>query len=197
MTHDRIKWIQTLADLAFPLLGYYFWHWDLYFILLFFYLDFKVFGLFSFVKSWKIDTYKGIPPRFPWVYLLTTIAVLFGSFLLILPGIHKLDPTFGVLKNTWEFLSYTEDFGIPQGIFLVPLVGYGGYMQYKMNFIQAEKYKATSKQSIWKLLLQTNWLVLAASGLFAGVSLWITLPTSVYVWSLIVGVSVYRFIFTR
>ncbi len=196
MNLNQIKLIQAVADLAIPLLGYFFWNWDFYFILVFYLLDYKIFCTFSFVKVYKITQYKGIDFQFPYLKLLLTALLIVIGFVAIIPALYQIDPDFDLLKNTWAFLSYKE-MGIAQGIILIPLLIYAGYAQYKMQFLIPGKFQSTKPTDVWKLHFQTMFLVVAASGLFLGISLSVNIPTIYYVISLILGVSTYRFAFAR
>jgi hypothetical protein len=59
------------------------------------------------------------------------------------------------------------------------------------------KFQATKPSEIWKLHFKTMFLVIAASGLFLGLSLLVEIPVIYYVFALIFGVSAYRFFFAR
>lgn len=196
MSLARVRIIQAVADLAIPLLGYFFWNWDFYFILLFYLLDYKIFCVFSFVKFQKVIQYKGLEKKFPVVKLLLTIALILIGFVAVIPALYQIDSAFDLLKNTWEFLSYKE-MGIAQGIILIPLLIYAGFAQYKMQFLLSGKFQTTKPSEIWELHFQTMFLVIAASGLFLGLSLLSEIPVVFYVFSLIFGVSAYRFFIAR
>ncbi len=196
MNLAQVRIIQAVADLAIPLLGYFFWNWDFYFILLFYMLDYKIFCAFSFIKSYKIIQYKGLQYKFPVFNLLSTIVLILIGFAAVIPALYQIDPTFDLLKNTWEFLSYKE-MGIAQGIILIPLLIYAGFAQYKMQFLMTGKFQTTKTSDIWKLHFQTMFLVIAASGLFLGLSLLLNIPAIFYVFALIFGVSAYRFFIAR
>jgi len=196
MKLGQVRIIQAVADLAIPLMGYFFWNWDFYFILLFYLLDYKVFCAFSFVKFHKIIQYKGLQNKFPFLNLFLTIALILTGFIAIIPALYQIDPAFDLLKNTWAFLSYKE-MGIAQGIILIPLLIYAGFMQYKMQFLLTGKFQTTKTSEIWKLHFQTMFLVIAASGLFLGLSLLSEIPVIFYVFTLIFGVSAYRFFMAR
>jgi len=196
MKLGQVRIIQAVADLAIPLMGYFFWNWDFYFILLFYLLDYKVFCAFSFVKFHKIIQYKGLQNKFPFLNLFLTIALILTGFIAIIPALYQIDPAFDLLKNTWAFLSYKE-MGIAQGIILIPLLIYAGFMQYKMQFLLTGKFQTTKTSEIWKLHFQTMFLVIAASGLFLGLSLLSEIPVIFYVFTLIFGVSAYRFFIAR
>jgi hypothetical protein len=126
------------------------------------------------------------------VKLLLTIALILIGFVAVIPALYQIDSAFDLLKSTWEFLSYKE-MGIAQGIILIPLLIYAGFAQYKMQFLLSGEFQTTKPSEIWELHFQTMFLVIAASGLFLGLSLLAEIPVVFYVFSLIFGVSAYRF----
>jgi hypothetical protein len=196
MNLAQVRIFQAVGDLAIPLLGYFFWNWDFYFILLFYLLDYKIFCAFSFIKCHKIIHYKGLNYKFPFLNLLLTIALISVGFAAVIPALYQIDPRFDLVKNTWTFLSYKE-MGIAQGFILIPLLIYAGFAQYKMQFLMTGKFQTTKTSDIWKLHFQTMFLVIAASGLFLGLSLILNIPVIFYVFALIFGVSAYRFFIAR
>ena len=196
MNLAQVRIFQALADLAIPLLGYFFWYWDFYFILLFYLLDYKVFCVFSFVKNHKIIAYKGLEYEFPYKKLFQTILLFIIAFALMILALYQMNPMFNLWGETWKFLSYKE-MGIAQGIILIPLLVYAGYAQYKLQFLMNRKFQSTKTKIIWKLHFQTMFLVVAASGLFLGLSFIAQLPDIFYVFSLTLGVALYRFFIAR
>ena len=115
---NRIEKISILlGDVALPLMGYLFWHWNLYFILLFFLLDQLSRTVFL-----------------PWRLKLTILSVkdknklIFRQFLLLLMEllvihvtIYLQNPHIDFGKEILSFLTY-KDMGIQQGFILLPLV---------------------------------------------------------------------------
>lgn len=122
---NRIEKISILlGDVALPLMGYLFWHWDLYFILLFFILDQLSRTVFL-----------------PWRLKLTSISIkdknllIFQQFmlflieLLVIHGmVYMQTPSINFGKEIISFLTY-KDMGIQQGFVLLPLVIAGEWMR--------------------------------------------------------------------
>ena len=196
MKPAQLRIFQALSDLAIPLLGFFLWNWDFYFILLFLLLDYFVFCVFSFVKERKIDSHQGIPHRFNLQNFLLTVLLVAASLAILFPAISIINPAFDIAKDTWAFLAY-KDMGIAQGTVLLPLLIFGGYVQYKMQFLVPRKFATLSKTEVWKMHFMTILLVLSASGLLLGTAFLIVFPSIVYILALIFGVAAYRFFYSR
>lgn len=196
MKPAQLKLFLALADLAIPLLGYFFWNWNFYFILLFFVLDFIVSSVFSFVKVKKINAYRGIDASFPFAKLIYSILLIAAGFALLVLALQQTVPGFDLAKETWAFLSY-KDMGIAQGIVLLPLLIYGGYTQYKMQFLMNGKFAVATVDETWKMHFTTIFVVLAASGIFLGLSFFVVFPQVAYIIALTFGVVAYRFFYSR
>lgn len=196
MSPVQLRLFLAFADLAIPLLGYFFGNWDFYFILLFFLLDYLVFSVFSFIKEKKIQEYQQVQYKFNFKNLLITLFFISASVCMLLPAMSAVKPDFDVIKDTWTFLVY-EDMGIAQGIVLLPLLILGGYSQYRMQFLMTRKFEVAQTTEIWKMHFMTVWLVWGATGLFLGSTYWIVFPSIVYILLLVFGVVTYRFFYTR
>ena len=53
------KYVQSFGDALIPILGYFFWNWNLYFIVLFYLLDLIASEVFMYFKSKKILQVQG------------------------------------------------------------------------------------------------------------------------------------------
>lgn len=198
MKPAQLRIFQALADLAIPLTGYFFLDWSFYFILLFFVLDHIVSSVFTFVRVNKVNSYRGVRGSFPLKNALLTIVCIAVAFIAVIPAIQRIDPRFDLAKETWHFIIYTEPgFPVPQGIILIPLLVFGGYQQYKMQFLITGKFTAATPEEIWKMHFTTVYLVLGISALFLGLSQLIVFPWIVYTLILIFGVAAYRFLYAR
>jgi len=196
MKPAQLKMVQALSELAIPLLGYFWWNWDLYFILLFYVLDLLVSSGFSFVRERKILQYRQQPFSFPTQQLLLTTCLLGLIFFIALQAFFQLIPAFNPLAETWKFLAY-EELGIPQGIVLIPLVIYAGYAQYRMHFLMPGKFSTQTIREVRKTHFKTLLLALAAAALWLGSTYFFAGPELLYVLVLIAGATAYRTLVLR
>ncbi len=181
--------IQLLADLVLPLIGYYFWGWNVYFILFFFALDLVAQLYFTYLKSRKIVRFQQV--NYP-VFLLGSafLGYLTASILLVIfmPYIVKGSDFY---KEFSSFLSYKE-MGVPQLILLLPLIFVGGYMNYKVTFLQPKKYTTDNILFLWKDQLINSCALLIGVLLFMGVSFIVDLPATICICSMLLLITLYK-----
>ena len=113
----RIEIIGALfGDAALPLLGFLFWDWGFYFIVLFFVFDILIRSFF-FMKRVKNLPSMNINHRFALFGISMTFLELCLLHLLVFLTLTPI----GFFKELWAFLSY-EELGIAQGVVLIPLL---------------------------------------------------------------------------
>ena len=113
----RIEIIGALfGDVALPLLGFLFWDWGFYFIVLFFVFDILIRSFFL-MKRVKNLPSMNINHRFALFGISMTLLELCLLHLLVFLTLTPI----GFFKEFWAFLSY-EELGIAQGVVLIPLL---------------------------------------------------------------------------
>jgi len=113
----RIEIIGALfGDAALPLLGFLFWDWGFYFIVLFFVFDILIRSFFL-MKRVKNLPSMNINHRFALVGISMTFLELSLLHLLVFLTLTPI----GFFEELWAFLSY-EEMGIAQGVVLIPLL---------------------------------------------------------------------------
>jgi hypothetical protein len=123
---------EIVGDVFLPVLGYLFWGWNLYFILLFIIFDLSIRLLFA---IWRPATRS--------VQLLLR-PTLFYLIFLILSHFYMV-----LTEPTWRFISafskffWYEDFFIPQGLILLPLLIYTERSRVRMELLLNGSYNAT------------------------------------------------------
>ncbi|MGM0479745.1 MAG: hypothetical protein ACQERC_11030 [Bacteroidota bacterium] len=194
MTLKKLQWIQAVGELAIPLLGFFYFDWSLYFILLFYFIDLLATEVFTWVKVRKIIAFQGIRYRFQqrfWPLAVNgtiVLLLLFFSHLFI----YFYQEGIAFIEAIWNFLAYEEPgFPIPQGIILFPLVVLGNYQQYKHFFVQPGLHRRFS----WKALLRSRRraLLIGLTGAVAAILIQFTIPAlpTVYYLLLILAVKFY------
>jgi hypothetical protein len=193
--NQQSKIIQLIGDLSIPILGYYFWDWNIYFILFFYILDVLISTIFTFVKTHKINQYQHTN-KWPWVHIGL---ILFGyiiTFYLLYFLIYQIYPKTDLTYQLKEFMMH-KDLGLPQWILLFPLLIFGGYSLYRITFLMPKTYEKIQVKSLWHEHIQVFLLIIAVIGLLLGVSTWIVFPDWLYVWGVILGSSLYRNLVSR
>jgi len=193
MTRERLKIIQIVLEAAIPLMGFFFWHWTLYFILLFYLLDliadhvFKQLAGFRITKEGTDNAIAGIRTGTLGFLLLLTIIFLVHL------GMYAIDPQINFIKEIVAFWNY-EDMGMKQGYFLLPLVLMASYQQYKMEFLMPARYKTYTHSQNWKLSFKAYLICIAGAGLVIALSSFIKFEEIVYVISIVAVTSLFAFL---
>lgn len=187
------KYIQLFADALLPLLGFFFWHWNLYFIVLFYLIDALGAMVFTYIEANKIQT---IHKNGNQVWLI------FGGisttlFFIVLVVIHllmlKIQPEIQFKKELIAFWQY-EDMGFAQGYLLIPLLVFAGYQRYKMEFLIPKMAERIQMKTHWKKQVNAYSLLLLALLLTFGLTHFVVFTQTVYVSALIIGLSCFGFL---
>lgn len=195
MTLKQSAIFQTVLEAALPLAGYFFWHWDTSFILLFYLLDWILFLAINSVKAKKRFAFSqlAIEKKQAIRTLLLGTAFLVITCFVVLLTMQLLQPTFNFSERVVAFLRY-NDMGIEQGYVLLPLLLLNGISVYKQQFIRPELYKYLTMGQLINESSKQGLLLLACAGLFLGVVLFVQLPEEILLFSTIIGTTGYRIV---
>jgi hypothetical protein len=189
MQQKQVFWIQIIADLAIPLLGFLVWDWSLFFIFAFYVLDYLVsFGVL-FAKHRKIKFYRNDKQ----LYLKSILRSVFIAVVVLVIGFqffHFFD-SFSISQELFFFLSY-EELGIPQGAILIPLLVLGGYQQFTTFFVKTGAFRVVTLKQLWNNQFKQEVIILAAAAFVFGVSHFFLFPSEIYVVLLIISVTAFR-----
>jgi len=192
MNKKTLLFIQILGELAIPLLGFFFWNWSLYFILLFYmienlfatYFQLETFRRFKFLveKKESAINYKKLSV-FVSFWLMEVVLIHLFLFLTT-PAIQ-----FG--KEVIDFFMY-EDMGIPQGFLLVPLLYFASRMKMKQD-IHSLTIKIKSMDEVKNFSPKFNyyWVSIGFWVSLILISFFISLPELVAI-SLLLALFIYR-----
>lgn len=195
MTLKQSALFQTILEAALPLAGYFYWHWDTSFILLFYLLDWILFLAINSVKAKKRFAFSqlAIEKKQAIRTLLLGTAFLIITCFVVLLTMQLLQPTFNFSERIVAFLRY-NDMGIEQGYILLPLLLLNGISVYKQQFIRPELYKYLTMGQLINESSKQGLLLLACAGLFLGVALFVQLPEEILLFSTIIGTTGYRIV---
>ncbi len=193
--NQQSRYIQLIGDLSIPLLGYYFWDWNIYFILFFYILDVLISTIFTFIKTHKINQHQQTK-EWPFIHIGLILLGYLITFFLLYYLIYQIYPKTDLGYQFEEFLMH-KDMGLPQWILLFPLLIFGGYSIYRLTFLLPKAYETTQIHSLWHEHIKLFLLIIGVIGLLLGISTWIVFPDWVYVWGVIVGSSLYRNLVSR
>jgi hypothetical protein len=169
---NRIEKISTLiGDVALPLMGYFLWNWNLYFILLFFLLD-QLARVVFLPWRMKLTDLSSFEKR---NQLLKASFLLLTELIVIHSVIYFQSPSIEFGEEFGRFFHY-KDMGIEQGYLLLPIVLLGEWMrinnELKMNIV-GQKQKALLAKS-----LKNAFVRIAFFALILGVLSFVLLPES-------------------
>jgi hypothetical protein len=175
------KYIQLIGDSVIPLLGYFFWNWNLYFILIFYGIDFLTKEVLLHLKSKKINDFrKGENSHWGKFALISGLLLSFSIFLIQLSMPH-IERNFDSLKELYAFWSLKDVGGIEQGYVLIPLIIFMGYFQYKMEFLKPGLFAKMSIQDLWNPHIKSLLFILGFSAFSFGLVQFIQLPEVFFV----------------
>ncbi len=198
------KYIQLFGDAIIPLLGFFVWDWNLYFILLFYFLDMLTKEVLLHVKAKKISHHlgqlnstKSIEEMSNWLKLgMMSCLIFIFIVLLIQLSMPSILSAFNAEKEIYEFWFY-EEMGIEQGYILLPLIVLMGYTQYKMEFLVPQLFARITMRQLWKPHLQSMLTILAFSGFSFGLVHFVTCPQWIFVVGIVVVSSGFQLFFLK
>ena len=175
------KYIQLIGDSIIPLLGYFFWNWNLYFILIFYGIDFLTKEVLLHLKSKKINDFRKGENSHWGKFALTSGLLLSFSIFLIQLSMPHIERNFDSLKELYAFWSLKDVGGIEQGYVLIPLIIFMGYFQYKMEFLKPGLFAKMSIQDLWNPHIKSLLFILGFSAFSFGLVQFIQLPEVFFV----------------
>jgi hypothetical protein len=188
------KIVQLIGDAVIPVLGYFIWDWSLYFIVVFYLLDYITNEFFIHLKSKKISEYKGsgrnvqLGKGIISASLLTTVIVLTHAMM------FRIHPDLDLKQELISFWTY-KDMGIEQGYVLLPLIILVGYQRYKLEFIVPGMFKKQTVEALWGSHVFAHYILLGVIGSMLGLSVFVIMPETVYLAGIILLTSLYQLFF--
>lgn len=125
---------EILGDFLLPLLGFLFWDWDLYFILLFIIFDLSIRLAYAFIRRESRRADWLLRPALFYICFL-----VISHFYIVLS-----DPTWRFGPAFSSFFWYA-DFFIPQGLILIPLLIYTERSRERMELLLTGTYQAQTQ----------------------------------------------------
>lgn len=156
-------YIQLFSNIVIPVLGFLWWGWGLYFILLFYMLDILSAEIVTYLKSKKIkDFRKNLPTIALPIKVYQIISFLFLVMIIVEMNIGMLlfNSSIDLKKEFVAFLMYKE-IGIPQFVILIPLVVMMAYSSYKVDFLIPKHYLHMTEKTMWKNHIKNHFLLLS------------------------------------
>lgn len=192
------KYIQIIGDAVIPLLGFFFWNWNLYFILLYYFLDLVLKEVLLHVKSAKVKQYQHSLAQVPQsqkhlLYGCASIILLGTVIYLVHIYFNKVNNAFDPIHEIYLFWSY-KDMGVEQGYILLPLIILMGIMQYKTEFVLPKTFTRIGLPELWKPHLKALVTCMAFAAMLLGLTKFTLFPETILVLGLIGISSLYQFL---
>ncbi len=194
------KYIQLIGDSTIPLLGFFYWNWNLYFILIFYFLDLFTKEVLLHLKSKKIKEFQvkqhaiGLNQEIhSWTkYSVVSFFLLCCCIFLIELSMPSIQKDFDSLNQLFQFWNYKDVGGIEQGYFLLPLIVFMGYTQYKMEFLKTHTYTNININELWIPHLKSSCLMFGFIALSYGLIKFIIIPEFIFVIGIVIISSLYQ-----
>lgn len=142
---NRAIYIQLIGDALIPLLGFFLWDWSLYFILLFYLLDLLASEVIILLKTKKALGQDNSVQR---PFLLYSLLIFLFNIMAFHIGVFMMNPDVDFKKEIVDFIMY-EEMGIPQGLVLIPLIGFIAYQQYQMEYVRTGAFVKAVRSKLW------------------------------------------------
>jgi len=195
--HRKQLYLQILSNLIIPVLGFFWWGWNLYFILLFFMLDMVSSEIVHHLKVRKIkasqQTESLLIATPTTTYTMVSLLFLLFTLLIINFGMQLYQPTIDLKQEIWSFLSYKE-MGIPQGIILLPLIGLMAFMQYKTEFVLPKLHLKQLEKPLWKQHIKERFLLISFSAILLFIASGYGFPEWVVLTIILVFTTLYTYL---
>lgn len=198
MTPQRVFLIQTLLEAIIPVIGYLEWGWDLSFILLFYLIDWLLALGLTVAKARKRQQYKTLDDErtlFRKSVVISTVLMVLACGLIAV-ALMQLNPSLDWKERSWQFIVYKE-WGIPQGIVLIPLIVLNGILVYRQQFLLPQRFRSMDMRHITRPLQVQNLLLLAVGGILVALTRFVVFPEEVLIAVAVGGISLYRFFVLR
>ncbi len=187
------KFIQVAADAAIPLMGFFLWEWNIYFILLFYLLDLFATEIIAHLSARKIKEYQA-KKQLGLKQALISLALFMVSLFVVHVFVAAAVPGIDFKKEALAFWSY-EDMGIAQGYMLIPLILFVAIQRYRMEFLMRGKYRTIQLSLFWKAHFRMYFMLIGGVGIALGLALLLALPDLVYVLAAISSTTLYTLYF--
>jgi hypothetical protein len=176
----KFKLISILGELIIPILLFYWWQWDLHYILLFVYIDIIAALIIAYLKEQKIvkTQHKNVAKPLGLVFLKYA-GIILVSVVLFEWLITRLYPEMQLWQSFLNFLL-EEELGLPQIILLLPLLFLVNFQQYSMLFIRTQQYRIMPLALLRNTHRYTWLLFLASAVLCLGTSFIIQAPLDLF-----------------
>jgi len=186
------KFTQRIAEAILPLLGFYYWDWSWYFILLFYILDVIAKETILHLQANKIyKTQGGESNHITWKKLgVKSVGIGLFTFVLLHVLQYWRSPDVSLMNEIGLFLSHKE-MGIAQGLILLPLIILNVWMQYKQNFLKMNQHLKTRMTAMWQEHVNYRLFVMTVVAIGLGVATVFGIKDYILLWGAVLVPFIY------
>lgn len=184
-----MKYIQVFLESLIPLFGFFLWDWNLYFILLYYFLDLIADEVIMYFKTKAINAVNPSQNKITYPVLSAMVLIL-GVYLIHLAMI-RIHPEIDFKNEVIRFWTYKE-LGVQQGYLLFPLIALAAYQNYRTGFLLSGKVKKVTQEYLWREHIKAGILIIGSSGLIFSLSFLFVFEEIYYVLTIVAGIAVYK-----
>ncbi len=185
------KYVQLASDALIPICGFFLWDWSLYFILLFYFIDMLTDEVILHLKSKKIVLSQQLSKSTWMKYGIVSLILLLAALLIIHFSMLFIVEDINFWKEAINFWNY-EELGIKQGVILIPLVFFVGFMQFRMEFLIPSRFKTAQLSDIWKKHITALISIITLAAVCLALEQFFSIPELVYVLMIVALSSIYK-----
>jgi hypothetical protein len=162
---ERQLYLKLFSNLIIPVLGFWWWGWSLYFILLFYFLDLFSNELVVHLKVKKIKSVQQETNPTPTKTMaLVSFLFLVLSIVVINIGMVIYHPELSLKQEIVNFIGYKE-MGLEQGYVLIPLIVLMTFANYKSDFLVPKMFLIQREKEVWKAHIKQHFLLISFSAI--------------------------------
>lgn len=191
MSKKGIELISAVLEGILPVIGYFFWDWNIYFVLVFYMFDYLLGQILFSLKTHKVlfkpGYFNGTDSSMNKNYIRVILLQLLMAFVvlsLFSYGTYEISNStikgFSILDESSNFF-WLREMGIPQGFLLIPLFVLMGYAFYKMKFLMPKLYITLEFTKFNKQFFMGQVFLIGFIGLCIGINHFFDLPQYFYV----------------
>lgn len=197
MNPKGAKIMTAALEGALPILGYFFWDWNVYFVMVFYLFDYLLQQILFSLKVHKTIFKPGYfngKDQEQTSFFKKTIVKQIGMFFLV--SAILVFTTYSIGASTIKGFSVVEqnsnffwmrEMGIPQGFLLIPLFIFAGYAFYKMKFLMPKLFITLDGRKMANQFFKTQLILMGFVLTLFLLCYLVELPQLVYVLLFAVG----------
>jgi len=189
------KLIQIILESAIPLMGFYLWSWNLYFILLFYMMDMVADECITVLKGRDVIRVGRAQWSKSAFWFIASGFAMMLTFGIIHFFLYVMNPQMNFQAELVRFWTYKE-LGLEQGYLLMPLVMFAAYQKYNVEYRRVKAYLKIDMTRLFANQLLSHLMIILFSLILFACSFMIDLGEQFFVLSIVSGIALYKLTFS-